>query len=148
MSSVTVACNQTKSTMVRGIPLTAASSVSAFKYAGGPVKLLGLCRLCLDWVAALTNKRHFSVMFTNPAATNATSSMYCTLDSHVRVWAGSVEAKPDTCDCGMVRFVRHQCECGDVHEKQVAVTPAVGYNTFNSLSDLSVSPLMLESWKA
>lgn len=46
---------------------------------------------------------------------------YCTIAGHVRVYAGSVP--PETCACGEVRYVKHTCICGDVHERPVLRDP-------------------------
>jgi len=55
-----------------------------------------------------------------------TSTSYCSLSGHVRAYAGSIEARPDTCHCGAVRFVRCVCSCcGDWHEKAVSNTEAL-----------------------
>lgn len=53
----------------------------------------------------------------------ARSASYCGISGHVRVWAGSPEAAPDTCSCGSYRFVKHQCACGNVHEQMVMIDP-------------------------
>lgn len=54
---------------------------------------------------------------------SATSTRYCGLGGHVRVWAGSPECAPDTCHCGAVRYVKHQCDCGNIHETAISNDP-------------------------
>ena len=53
----------------------------------------------------------------------ASSTAYCGIAGHVRVWAGGESAKPRTCSCGAVRYVRHLCECGNIHETQISNDP-------------------------
>lgn len=54
--------------------------------------------------------------------TTITSVNYCgAAGQHIRVWAGGLEAKPNTCACGNYRFVEHRCKCGNVHENLVMI---------------------------
>lgn len=53
-----------------------------------------------------------------------TSVGYCGLHGHVRVYVGSVA--PETCSCGLMRYERHTCTCGNVHEKEIPQHPVGG----------------------